>query len=94
MCVEYITRTYIGTEEAELYIFGRQGKAKVQKRNFRSLEVPAETIFGIPGRTSAEDERSPGRAVVHKAELQIFGSQGRAEMRKRNFTPLEVPIER
>ena len=39
-------RTYGGTEEAELHIFGSQGKAEVQKRNFRSLEVPAEMKCG------------------------------------------------
>ena len=51
------------------------------------------SIFGSPGRTSVEDERdlsSPGRAEVRKAELQIFGSQGSAEVRKRNFTSLKV----
>ena len=54
------------------------------------------SIFGSPGRTSVEDERdlsSPGRAEVRKAELQIFGSQGSAEVRKRNFTTLKVPAE-
>ena len=39
-------RMYGGTEEAELHIFGSQGKAEVQKRNFRSLEVPAKMICG------------------------------------------------
>ena len=71
------------------------------KRNFRSLEVPAEmkcclSIFESPGRTSVEDERdlsSPGRAEVRTAELHIFASQGRAEVRKRNFTSLKVPAE-
>ena len=49
--------------KAELQIFGRQASAEVRKRNFTSLEVPAEMkcgwtpIFGGPGRTSAEDER-------------------------------------
>ena len=54
-------------------------------------------IFGSPGRTSVEEERdlsSPGRAEVRKAELQILGSQGSAEVRKRNFTSLKVPAER
>ena len=36
---ECITRTYVGTEEAERHIFGSQGKAEVWKQNFRSLEV-------------------------------------------------------
>ena len=30
---------------------------------------------------------------MEKAELQIFGNQGRVEMRKRNFTPLEDQAE-
>ena len=54
------------------------------------------SIFGSPGRTSVEDERdlsSPGRAEVRKAELQIFDSQGSAEVRKRNFTSLKVPAD-
>ena len=50
--------------EVELQIFCSQGTAKVRKRNFTSLEVPAEMkcgrdlpIFGSPDITSAEDER-------------------------------------
>ena len=53
-------------------------------------------IFGSPCRTSVEDERdlsSPGWAEVGKAELHIFGSQGSAEVRKRNFTSLKNPAE-
>ena len=30
---------------------------------------------------------------MEKAELQIFGNQGRVEMRKRNFTSLEDQAE-
>ena len=92
---ECITRTYGGTEEAELHIFGSQGKAEVWKRNFRSSEVLAKMKCGSD-RTSVEDERdlsSPGRAEVRKAELQMFGIQGSAEVRKRNFTSLKVPAE-
>ena len=29
-------------QKAELHIFGSQGRAEVRKRNFTSLEVPAE----------------------------------------------------
>ena len=100
---ECITRTYVGTEEAERHIFGSQGKAEVWKRNFRSLEVLEKMkcgsrliIFGSSGRKSVKDERdlsSPGRAEVRKAELQVLGSQGSAEVRKRNFTSLKVPAE-
>ena len=49
------------------------------------LEVLAEQVWKMN-----EIFRSPGRAEVWKAELQIFGSQGRAERRKWNFTSLEV----
>ena len=54
------------------------------------------SIFGSPGRTCVEDKRdlsSPGRAEVRKAELQIFCSQGSAEVWKRNFTFLKVLTE-
>ena len=34
--------------------------------------------------------RNPGRAEVRKVELQISGSQGRADVQKWNFTSLEV----
>ena len=74
--------------EAEFQIFGVLAKMKCG-----SVDL---SIFGSPGRTSVEDERylwSPGRAEVRKAELQIFGSQGSAELRKHNFTSLKVPAE-
>ena len=35
-------RTYSGTEEAELHIFGSQGKAEVWKRNFTSWGMKAD----------------------------------------------------
>ena len=54
--------------------------------------------FGSPGRPSAESgtsdlcqSRQSGSA---EAELQIFASQGRAEVRKRNSTFLAVNAER
>ena len=34
--------------------------------------------------------RSPGRAEVRKAELLVFGSKDRAELRKQSFRPLKV----
>ena len=94
-----------GSGEADLQIFGSQDWAKVQKRNCKSLEVQAEMkcgselyIFWSPGRTSAESgtsdlcqSRQSGSAG---AELHIFGSRGRAEVRKRNFTFLAVNAER
>ena len=77
----------------------------MQKRNCKSLEVQAEmkcgsgtSHLGSPGRTRAESgtsdlcqSRESGSAG---AELHIFGSQGRAEVRKRNFTFLAVNAER
>ena len=90
--------------KAEFKIFGSQGRAEVRKRNFTFLEVQqrcnAEVdlpIFGSPGKTSADDERdlrSPGRAEVWKAELQIFCSRDRAELQKQIFRPLKVLAER
>ena len=55
-------------------------------------------IFGSPGGTSAESGTSDlcqsrqNRSA--EAELHIVGSQGRAEVRKRNFTFLAVNAER
>ena len=73
------------------------------KRNYKSLEVLAKMKCGSglihiwkSGKTIVKDERdlsSPGGAQVRKAELQIFGSQGSAEVQKRNFTSLKVPAE-
>ena len=87
--------------KAELQIFGSQGRAEVRKRNFTSLEVPAEMKCGSSYLAVLTEQvwktneifRSPDRAEVRKVELHIFGSQGRAEVRKRNFTSLEVPAE-
>ena len=73
------------------------------EQNFTSFEAPAEMKSGSghPYLKVLTEQvwkmndifRSPGRAEVWKGELQIFGSQGRAEVRKRNFTSLEVPAE-
>ena len=72
-------------QKAELQIFGSQDRAEVRKRNFTSLEVPAEMKCGSGHpylevlveqvRKKNEIFRSPGRAEVRKAELQIFGSK-------------------
>ena len=49
-------RTYSGTEEAELHIFGSQGKAEVRKRNFASWGMMAELqLFGIHGRAEVRN---------------------------------------
>ena len=112
---ECITRTYGGTEEAELHIFGSQGKAEVWKRNFRSLEVLAKmkcgsglNLFGSPGRTSVESFESwPSGSTESgtsdlwqsrqrrsaEAQLHIFESPARDEMRKWTYPYLEVLAE-
>ena len=143
-----------GSVEAELPMFGNEGRVLVEKPIFRSLAVKTERkcrsetanlwksrqrrnaeaelhIFGSPGRTSAENgtsdfcqsrqsgsagaelhiqlylavkaERKCGSGTSHSwqsmqnesadVELQIFGSQGRAEMRKRNIRSLAVKAE-
>ena len=75
----------------------------MRKRNFKSFKFTAEMKCGSELHSlgsMAEQEwkmnkifRSPGRVEVWKAELQVFGSQGRAEVRKRNLTSSEVPAE-
>ena len=78
----------------------------MQTRNCKSLEVQAEMKCGSGtshlwkswqnkcGKRnfrSSDQSRQSGNAG---AELHIFGSQGRAEVRKRNFTFLAVNAER
>ena len=75
---------------AELQIFSNQGRAEVQKRNFRSLVVKAERKCG----SGASDLWQSRQSRSAEAELQMFGSQGRAEVWKWNFTSLEVLTER
>ena len=96
-------RTYSGTEEAELHICGSQCKVEVRKPNFTSWGMMAEwkSESGTSaiwqscqcGSTEAELHIfwQLKQSVSGEAELQIFDSQGRAKVRKRNFTSLEVP---
>ena len=116
---ECITRTYGGTEEAELHIFGSQGKAEVWKRNFRSLEVLAKMKCGSGlihiwkswqnkcGRRTRSFESWPSGSTESgisdlwqskqrrnaEAQLNIFKSPGRDEMRKWTYPYLEVLAE-
>ena len=60
----------------------------MRKRTYQYLEVLTEQVWKMN-----EIFWSPLWAEVRKAELQIFGSQGRADVRKRNFISLEVPTE-
>ena len=109
-----------GSAEAELPIFGNEGRVLVVKPIFRSLSVKTERKcrsetanlwkprqrrnaeaelhdFGSPGRTSAEsgttDFCQSRQCGSTEAELHIFGSQGRAGP-ERNFTFLAVNAER
>ena len=88
-----------GSAEAELPIFGSEGRVLVEKPIFRSLAVKIERkCFGSPGRDEMRKRNFTSLEVlaeqVRKAELQIFASQGRAEVRKQNFTFLAVNAER
>ena len=82
---KYIIRTYSGTEEAELHIFGSQGRAEVRKRVFTSLGMKAEQKCGSGtsdlwrSRQSrnAEELWKWRQSISEEAELQIFDSQGR-----------------
>ena len=69
-------------------MFSGPGKDEMRKWTYPYLEVLAEQVW-----LTNEIFRGPGRAEERKAEFQILGSQGRAEVRKRNFTSLEVPAE-
>ena len=98
-------RTYSGTEEAELHIVGSQCKAEGRKFNFTSWGMMAEWKSGS-GTSAIWQSWQSGSAeaelyifwqlkqsVSGEAELQIFSSQGRTEVRKRNFTSSAVPTE-
>ena len=63
-------RTYIGTEEAELHIFGSQCKADVRKCNFKSWGMMTERKSGS-GTSAVWQSWQSGSA---EAELHIFGN--------------------
>ena len=105
---ECIIRAYGGTKEAELHIFGSQGKAEVQKRNFRALdvevdyphlEVLAEQVWkmneifkSLPSgsmESGTSDLWQSRQNRSAEADLHIFGSPGRDEMRKWPYPYLE-----
>ena len=54
----------------------------MRKWTYPYLEVLVEQV-----RKKNEIFRSPGRAEVRKADLLIFGSQERVELRKQSFRP-------
>ena len=57
---------------AQLHTFESPGRDEMRRWTYPYLEVLAEQV-----RKTNEIFRSPDRAEVRKAELQIFGSQGR-----------------
>ena len=85
--------------EAELPIFGSQGRAQVRKRNFTSLGVQAEMTCGsgtsnslkvLTEKVRKRNLRSLEVLAERRAELQIFASQGRADVPKLNLRSLAV----
>ena len=60
----------------------------MRKWTYPYLEALSEQVWNMN-----EIFRSPGRAEVRKADFRFFGSRGRVEERKWNFTSLEVPTE-
>ena len=95
--------------KVELPIFARQGRAEVRKQNFTYLAVKAERkcesgtshIWQSMQNESADAElwifgsKDRAEAEVRKRtrNFLIFGSQGRAEVCKRNFRSLAVKTE-
>ena len=92
--------------KAELQIFASQGRAEAREQNFTYLAVKAERKCGSEtshflavnaerkcgcGTSDIWQSRQSGNA---EAEHQVFGSQGRAEVWKRNFRSLAVKTER
>ena len=75
----------------------------MQKRNFTLLEVNAERKCG-PGTSDLWQYRQSGSGTSDlwqsrqsgsaEAEHQVFGSQGRVEVWKRNFRSLVVKTDR
>ena len=73
-----------GSAEAELHIFGSQGRTKVRTRNFRPLAVKTERKCGN-GTSSLWQSRQRRKVEV---EFQIFSRRDRAEVRKQNCRSL------
>ena len=97
-----------GSAEAELPIFGNEGRVLVEKPIFRSLAVKIErkcrseiaNLWKSRQRWNAEAELhiygSPGRTSAESGTSDLCQSKqsGRAEVRKQNFTYLAVKAER
>ena len=93
--------------KAELQIFASKGRAEAREQNFTYLAVKAERKCECGSGTTflaVNAERKCGRGTSDlcqsrqsgnvEAEHQVFGSQGRAEVWKRNFRSLAVKTER
>ena len=90
-----------GSVEAELPMFGNEGRVLVEKPIFRSLAVKTERKCRSETTNLWKSMRKRNFTSlevlveqVRKAELQIFASQGRVEAREQNFTYLAVKAER
>ena len=71
-----------GSVEAELPVFGNEGRVLVEKPIFRSLAVKAERKCGSG--TSGLWQLRQSRSV--EAEFQIFSRQDRAEVQSSTLT--------
>ena len=92
--------------KAELQIFASQGRAAAREQNFTYLAVKAERKCGSGTSHffAVNAERKCGRGTSDlwqsrqsgnaETEHHVFGSQGRAEVWKRNFRLLAVKTER
>ena len=97
---KYIKWTYSGTEEAELWQ-SRQSRSAFTSLGMKA-DLKCETTYLLQSRQKGRQSVS-GEADLQifgsqdsesaEAKLQIFGNSGRDEMRKRNFTSLEVMAE-
>ena len=102
-CLEVLAEQ---VRKAELQIFASKGRAEAREQNFTYLAVNAERKCGSGTShfLAVNAERKCGRGTSDlcqsrhsgnaEAEHQVFGSQGRAKVWKRNFRSLAVKTER
>ena len=92
----------VKAEQKCVHIFGNEGRSEMW--NYRSFAVKAEGKCGggtshiwqwrqCKWRSRSSDLWQSRLSESAEAKLQIFGSPGRDEMGKRNFTSLEVLVE-
>ena len=75
--------------KAEFQIFGSKDRTELRKQSFRPLKVLAERKWG--SWTSYRWQLRQSRSA--EAEIHIFDSPGRDEMRKWTYPYLDVPVE-